>query len=352
MTRRLIGVTASQMPCARCGRVLDENTTTRVEHLQPEQAQAAGPLGPRELPYRGPAVRVGLCPTCAARADRAAQEAARPEMAMLAAQCGGTLARRLADGLDALAAVATGKSEHPALRTRRHLSPAEADLLIRHPATGLASLIAPTVRVANPTGCAALAPWSHLNEEERGLARDLAARLMAVKVALGAPPVPLEPPPGGPRACLLCGVGHQDMPALRVARVGHEQAAHEVWTHVTVPARNLARPAYEPPVRGWLCTACATAREWAGGSTGREAAERSLLAYLQAPDRSPERAQLDGLSPWAGKDGRPVNALPWEHLGDLSDLRHDLGMDQQQTSQPDGGSGVQWVNTHDAVLMD
>ncbi|MEU8804426.1 hypothetical protein [Spirillospora sp. NPDC048819] len=152
-----------------------------------------------------------------------------------------------------------------------------------------------SVASVHPGRCAP-APWAHVPEETRGALRVVAGRLMAVRMAAGAPPVDLAPPSGG--GCAMCGLASISVSAAEVARLGGTEAAcASAWS------------------AGSLCHPCADAVEQTG-ARGPTAVERAYLASGYARGAGLRRRIEAGeltVRPWSGS-GAASSATPWAHM--------------------------------------
>ena len=135
----------------------------------------------------------------------------------------------------------------------------------------------------------------------------------------------------------MCGVDHQAVTAITVAREGLANVARELWTPKRVGTSQLGWPSPQQ-LSGHLCQVCANAVE-ATHSIGPSAKERALVASL-APEGVGKLGYghfaVDGLIGWSvlvararqqdshESDPRP-NTRAWEHLGDLAALSEQLG---------------------------
>lgn len=151
----------------------------------------------------------------------------------------------------------------------------------------------------HPGRCAP-GPWAHVPEETRAALRAVSGRLMAVRVAAGAPPVELAPPSGG--GCAMCGLASVRVSAAEVARLGGAEAARaSAWS------------------AGSLCRPCADAVERAG-AMGPTAIERAYLASgyargaggVTALRRRIEAGELT-VRPWSAS-GAAASSTPWAHM--------------------------------------
>lgn len=146
----------------------------------------------------------------------------------------------------------------------------------------------------HPGRCAP-GPWAHVPEETRAALRAVSGRLMAVRVAAGAPPVELAPPSGG--GCAMCGLASISMSAAEVARLGGAEAARaSVWT-------------------GGRCRPCNDAVERAG-AMGPTAIERAYLSSGYARGAALRRRIEAGeliVRPWSGSGAAP-SSEPWAHM--------------------------------------
>ncbi|MCW2930446.1 MAG: hypothetical protein JWM19_1408 [Actinomycetia bacterium] len=176
-------------------------------------------------------------------------------------------------------------------------------------------------------GLCSPAPWAHVTEEDRAEIRRALAGMLAERMAAGRPPLRVAPPEveGGLRGCLMCGVGHIEVPAVRVARMGGEKAAAGLWHRSSMA---LPSPQGLQRHEGHVCPACRAAQDSAG-SNGPSARGRALLDYLISAGRQDEAGKLRQaltadetvmavLPAWCatGRRTRP-SETPWKHLGTL-----------------------------------
>ena len=130
--------------------------------------------------------------------------------------------------------------------------------------------------------------------------------------------------------CLFCGVGHQLSPAVTVAREGLQNAARDLWIPKRAGTQALGGQPSPTQLSEYLCRICADAVAHVG-FMGPSALERALVAHL-APQGIPKLASgnlltVSGLQGWGALAAtRKVqsNSQPFEHLGDLADLRKQL----------------------------
>lgn len=153
---------------------------------------------------------------------------------------------------------------------------------------------------------AASARWAHVGQEQRQALRDGFAAMLRARTER---PRTYAPPTDGPRGCLLCGVG---------TVVALPSRSTEVWTVASVPARALGgRGGGGSTLHGYLCPACSSAVEEAGG-VGPSAMELSLRRHLGVRQRGyggPGEVQLVGLVGWGALPGPvAVNAMRWQHV--------------------------------------
>lgn len=290
---------------------------------------------------------LALCSTCADRHNRADRIAAS------VLPHGLTVA-----GLHHADAAPLVRSCLVVLDVLDHRPPAERDLtpdllglMVRNLApvgavVGWSRRFAPIRAFDARPGTANPRPWAHLRESDRRACRRAWVGCMADRLAASAPPVNLTPParlmarPGTvvlTSACLLCGVGSIERPALAVARDGgREAAALKVWEVRTTAPDALGARRSPASLAGWTCPPCSEACHWAG-AVGPSAMERALLVALGLTGRHwPTSATMPGLIGWgalaadAARRGQPIpapNPTPWAHLGDLDTLRSRLGHD-------------------------
>lgn len=189
-------------------------------------------------------------------------------------------------------------------------------------------------------------PWGHVSVEGKEMLRRAYVDYYADKLSLDAPAVRLSPPPFAspsssgrslavPSGCILCGVGTVELPAATVARMGGRgEAAREVWTlRVAVPPHSLGGRRSPNGIAGHTCPTCSAAVQHVG-ALGISAMERSLTVELDLAGKWTEGADaLEGLIGFgalvsdAVRLGKPLpspNKMPWQHLGDLDQLRAKL----------------------------
>jgi hypothetical protein len=154
--------------------------------------------------------------------------------------------------------------------------------------------------------------WGHLTDEESQSLRDDFAALLHARIASPSPVVP----PGGPPACMLCGVG-----AVSVLPTQAEDAWGRIRSANPGTLGGRRRP---EPIRGHLCTECASAADDVG-ALGMTALEKALFRFLGVKRRDLDDVQLAGARAWiALPDGARPNATPWEHISNLADVKRDL----------------------------
>lgn len=280
--------------CADCGQECPEGSPVceRVPVFQGRPSLDPSMPPPALAGY----VLLSRCPSCAPRAARAARllkalGSYRRDGLILH---GPALRDHLVSALCGLEAA--GGTSAPPDDPRELLSAFEAVC------EGLASARSArwaSVASVHPGRCAP-APWAHVPEETRGALRAVAGRLMAVRVAAGAPPVELAPPAGG--GCAMCGLSSISVSAAEVARLGGADAARaSAWS------------------AGSLCRPCADAVERAG-AMGPTAIERAYLASgyargsggVVALRRRIEDGEMT-VRPWSAS-GAASSATPWAHM--------------------------------------
>lgn len=281
-----------------------------------------------------------LCPACRRTADLAERLAPAHPTALHLLNC----------ALDALSYLAPATVEQ--------MADLDADGqagLVRHlaqPGTAArwVSRFVPSIAPEAEIGTCPPHPFAHLMPGQRKALRAAYAALLRERVARTAPPVAIPPPrvtgvhsatsplvvvEGG---CLLCGVGHQSVPAAAVAREGRDRVARDLWTARRTGAQPLGGRLSPATVSGHLCRVCAEAVTHAG-AFGPTALERALVVAL-APEGVGKlpygQLSVDGAVGWGalvaharqqhppGPEPRP-NERPWEHLDDLDALSERLG---------------------------
>lgn len=171
--------------------------------------------------------------------------------------------------------------------------------------------------------------------------RQAGAKVLAERLALQEPPVPLPPPPlppsnssGGqgsidvPDACLYCGIGTVTMSPLAVSRAGRaDAAARASWRARQVASSSVGATRGGPTLRGWLCPPCETAASEMGSASTAKAVELALSTYLGAGRRTLAGDELwvRGLQTWGalvadaqrrGRFSPAANQSPWGHLAE------------------------------------
>ena len=281
-----------------------------------------------------------LCPTCrrtAEPAEEITKNSAQPAAVHL-----------VGCALDALSFVAPSTVEHMI-----GLDSEGRTALVRHLAqlgsnSRWISRFVPVIEPqADPRTCSPYR-FAHLKIGERQALRKAYAALLKERVARNAPPVKIAPPrvtdlnatasalvpvEGG---CLFCGVGHQSVAAVSVAREGRAQIARDLWTAVRCPATQLGGERSPASVSGHLCRTCNGAVA-ATHSIGPSALERALTSAL-VPEGIGHLGfgalSVNGLVGWGSEVARaqqsdqplPLpNTRPWQHLSDdLDELREQL----------------------------
>ncbi len=277
-----------------------------------------GTYTPQSAVARPARFEFARCADCAALADQArGLIAAHPQVA---GRHGGPGAvHRLTLALEALSALGesrrTGESQ---AEINRGDIDASLDALLRHLAVpgGNARWLArfaPFMAADAAPGTAALAPWSHLSDDQRKWLRAGWAQVLRERAARAAPPVMLAPPPLSPvlphgtvpipGGCLLCGLAAVEVPAEWAVSEG-DWAAAQVWRPITVPHRASR-------LTGHLCPE--DQRVWdlpAVGSFGPTLAETSYLGYLDALG-TPAAQETARTLRAKIIDGRSLPPLPW-----------------------------------------
>ena len=203
---------------------------------------------------------------------------------------------------------------------------------------------------ADPRTCTR--SFAHLMPGKRQTLRGAYATLLKERTARNAPPVPIPRPrvaylaseiPIGAGGCLFCGVGHQSVSAVTVAREGRENVARDVWTPKRGAGdRTAARQRLSPdqlsgvPLPGlsvptlWACACHRTDRPRMGPGGRARTREGGVPAY---GDLAVDGLVGSGDSGAQGRAGRSRGARdprpgtrPWQHLGDLEALSEQLGV--------------------------
>ena len=192
------------------------------------------------------------------------------------------------------------------------VSDADLGLLVRHLRVSGAGL-AWRDSDRSLTGRANRVRFSHVTVERSAAVRAAYAAVLRERVRRDAPPVLVSPPAGGPRACLLCGQGAVQVPAVA--------ADVPVWFRRALTPSSLGGrgPA---AIEGWVCPSCDAAIE-AEGAVGPTALVNALTrsldpALAQRVRQADAEGALRGLVGWA-VTGQPPNERPWQHA-DLSGL--------------------------------
>ena len=252
----------------------------------------------------------------------------------------------MACALDALSFIAPQTVEHMAFLDHEGLNALSTKLgHLGAQARWVSRFVPVTAPEADSRTCTPRA-WAHLMPGKRTDLRQAYAALLKERAARNAAPVPIPPPPVGyltgeipiEGGCLFCGVGHQMVPAVTASREGPQNLARSLWTPKRTGTQQLGGRASPDWLSGHLCQVCAEALEHVH-AMGPSALERALVAAL-APQGIGKLGwgQLDvkGLIGWGAlvararqadppePDPRP-NTKPWEHLGDLDELRQRLG---------------------------
>lgn len=159
-----------------------------------------------------------------------------------------------------------------------------------------------------PQTCAS-ARWAHLTDEQRQVLRDGLGKLLRARVdhpRAYAPPADTDL-----RGCLFCGVGTVEALPSR---------SHEAWTRESVSPRVIGGPHGTETITGYLCPTCDRAVDEAG-SLGPSAMERSVRLQLGIRQTGYTTVELDGVVGWGTLPGAAPNSRPWEHLGDVEEVR-------------------------------
>lgn len=205
-------------------------------------------------------------------------------------------------------------------------SAAEVARLLRH-LSGPGAGVMWRERASLALGHALPYPYAHLEDEDRATLRRAYAAVLADRLADGAPPVRVVPPPLAlgrdeqpvGTGCLLCGVGS--------VAVDRRDTAARPWAVRSAYADQIgARRSTR--LRGHTCPACTEAVE-RDGALGPSAVERALYVHLDLAHLN-HAPWLSGPLAWgaltadARRRGEPdpqPNGTPWAHLGDLAALR-------------------------------
>jgi hypothetical protein len=263
-------------------------------------------------------IALGRCRSCEERRGQAlAMVAAHPAAVV---RLGGP-PEELAEG--ALTALALLDRPMP-----DRLSDDEVRLLLRHLGplgSGLAWGVCAVPDRADPYA------FAHVRESDRVRLRNAYADALRQRVALTAPPVRLVPPAesgegfavtGG---CLLCGVGHVDLPAAQVLRLGGREAAQRaVWRRLTTTPATLGLEG-SARIHGHVCPDCADAIDRVG-AVGPTACARAVVAYVRRCSEEKAtrlRTMLSGeyapsVPAWAALS-LPPRDEPWAHVRRVTD---------------------------------
>jgi hypothetical protein len=137
----------------------------------------------------------------------------------------------------------------------------------------------------------------------------------------------------------VCGIGHQSVSAVVVARQGRDNVARDLWTAKRNGTQQLGGPLSPHWLSGYLCRVCADAVEHSH-AMGPTALERALVASLAAQGMGKlpyGHLSISGLVGFGAlvaqarqadpeePDPRP-GTRPWQHLGDLAALSEQLGV--------------------------
>ena len=166
-------------------------------------------------------------------------------------------------------------------------------------------------------------PWAHVTAGDRAELIRAYAGMLAERMAAKSPPLRIAPPEveGGLRGCLMCGVSHVELPAVKAVRMGGEKsAAWELWHRYSM---SVPSPKGAQRREGHVCPACKAAIDRTG-SYGPTARGRALLDYLTAAGRLDEARELRGLltlddtvmnqfPAWCARWFVP-SLRPWDHL--------------------------------------
>jgi hypothetical protein len=172
--------------------------------------------------------------------------------------------------MDALAILSLGSKpiRNPNPET---MSERQALALIRHltiPGANArwASRLVPIMAADASSGTCAPSSWAHVRMGQRQALRTGYAAVLRERIAASAPAVKISPPPidhedVGPHnevpvagGCLLCGVGHQVLPAKAVEQLGgRSAAAREIWTMWKITTEQLGGRSSPMTLAGFCC---------------------------------------------------------------------------------------------------
>jgi len=150
--------------------------------------------------------------------------------------------------------------------------------------------------------------WGHLSDEKRVV---LSADYVELLRGIAEKPQAFPPPAGGPRGCLMCGVG-------TVTALPSVQKVGGAWRgpYRAAPGTlGAGRTVSSKMIEGFLCPRCERASE-AAGAIGHGAMEISILNFIGSA-RSPlwGDEELGGIAAWCALPaGTPPNDLPWSHM--------------------------------------
>ncbi|MBP1325313.1 deoxycytidylate deaminase [Leucobacter exalbidus] len=312
--RNIVPLTGDALPCGICGQWTPsaEQTGTeivkaigyspRTSHEQIVASRKGGAVGD---PFE---TRMTRCITCATLRTEAAQLAAQYPHAVVV----GEFAYAGSTAVDvverALAAVAV---------TGRNISmrqPRDLKLALEHLVTlggslrwqsrfeGLAD------RDARPDTAAAM-PWSHLTEQQVGVARRAFAGYLRARTERPVPVVPTEA-----AGCYICGIGEV---------VALPSQAITTWHSVKLSPERLGGKPGTPQTETEVCSTC-HAEHNAVGAWGP-----SLLDKLALRAAGVERhvgaydVQLNGVKAWGTTGKKRANRTPFEHMN-LAQLADDI----------------------------
>ncbi|SDO72758.1 hypothetical protein SAMN04489867_0426 [Pedococcus dokdonensis] len=317
---------AQRLACECCGRgvVVTELTPVRIAERLGMGGSYVSPItvpghAPKSRPKPPPnAVRVAICPTCAAR--RAEAKAYVEQHPALEQRYGNVVRQHVETALQALDVIGlprpTNETHWAAIWPR--LWRAAGGIAWSNPET-----VSP--------GYVNRRPWDHVRAAQRDEMRKAYADGLRALVARHQPSVPLPCP--GPRGtatgCLYCGVSSVTLAAADVARLGGVQQAQDAaWRRVLTNQTALGRTGPEK-VRGHLCATCSAALDKAGGAVGVTSRTQALADHLVATGRAKLAGSLrDWLQGHEGAvyvlpahavTGRPPSSTPWVHAAALLD---------------------------------
>lgn len=324
----------NHIACAACGQAADYPRTRAALIKVPRFATKTNDKVGAHLGY----TLLSRCPACTDRRHLALCIAAAHPAA--GAQLGGVVVDAIDHALVALEVL--GKP-----LPSPEITDAELGSLIRTLST--AGRAATWESIASErSGQCARRPFGHVRQDTRTLLLRGWMDFYAERLKARRPPVAVPPPPARGSGeikindgCVMCGIDHVDVPALRVHRSGGPAAAAvDVWTSLEATAlTSLGGPTSVERVSGSVCPACTEALGSAG-AVGMSAMEISLARRLESlGDEGTARVVRAGefrLVGWAAlvaearQQGRPdpaPNTRPWSHVRLPADLGDDSLME-------------------------